>query len=358
MKEVINLTGARTKIVDVPIPTFNDDQVLIKVIVSGSNPKDWKVPEMASRPEKPFGAVNEQMAQGFNQGDDIAGVVVEVGKNVVGFKQGDRVGAFHQMLTPGGSFAEYAVAWGHTTFHLPESTSFEEAATIPLAALTSAISLHHHLSLPLPWSPTAATTRQTPLVIYGASTAVGAFAIKFAAHSNIHPIIAIAGKGSTYVETLLDGSLGDKVIDYRHGADATIAAVKSALQPGGLAVRHALDTIVSEDSTAVLRGVIAPGGNINSVLPSAPDVSPGVPSVTYVSSAHQVGGADDCRELCGAFCSWFTGALGSGRFSGHPVQVKPGGLEGVQGAMEDLKEGRASAVKFVFRVGETPGLSG
>lgn len=40
-------------------------------------------------------------------------------------KVGDRVAAFHEMRTPGGSYAEYAVAWAHTTFHLPKETSFE-----------------------------------------------------------------------------------------------------------------------------------------------------------------------------------------------------------------------------------------
>lgn len=35
------------------------------------------------------------------------------------------------MLKPGGSYAEYAVAWAHTTFHLPESVFFE--GTIPIS---------------------------------------------------------------------------------------------------------------------------------------------------------------------------------------------------------------------------------
>ncbi|KAF5857748.1 hypothetical protein ETB97_005383 [Aspergillus alliaceus] len=48
MKEVINLTGPTVKFVDSPIPEPNDDQVLIKVVVSGSNPKDWKVPDLAA----------------------------------------------------------------------------------------------------------------------------------------------------------------------------------------------------------------------------------------------------------------------------------------------------------------------
>lgn len=60
-----------------------------------------------------------------HQGDDIAGIVHEVGSNVTEFKPGDRVAAFHEMLTPHGSYAEYAIAWQHTTFHIPKSTSFE-----------------------------------------------------------------------------------------------------------------------------------------------------------------------------------------------------------------------------------------
>jgi NADPH:quinone reductase-like Zn-dependent oxidoreductase len=43
------------------------------------------------------------------------------------FKPGDRVAAFHEMRTPGGSFAEYAVAWQHTTSHIPKNLSFEGA---------------------------------------------------------------------------------------------------------------------------------------------------------------------------------------------------------------------------------------
>lgn len=45
-----------------------------------------------------------------NTGDDIAGVVHAVGENVYEFKPGDRVAAFHEMFTPGGSYAEYAIA--------------------------------------------------------------------------------------------------------------------------------------------------------------------------------------------------------------------------------------------------------
>jgi NADPH2:quinone reductase len=74
------------------------------------------------------------------------------------------------MMSPGGSYAEYAVGWQHTTFHIPKQTSFEDAATLPLAAMTSAIGLHQRLGLPTPWSP---AKEEIPLVVYGGASAVG-----------------------------------------------------------------------------------------------------------------------------------------------------------------------------------------
>lgn len=111
MKEAILHKGLKVEIIDSPMPTPEPAQVVTKVVVSGSNPKDWKRPE--------------RDGQTLNQGDDIAGVVHAVGSDVVEFKPGDRVAAFHQMASPGGSYAEYAVSFDHATFHIPKKTSFE-----------------------------------------------------------------------------------------------------------------------------------------------------------------------------------------------------------------------------------------
>ena len=111
MKEAIIHQGPKVEIINSPIPVPESDQIVTKVVVSGSNPKDWKRPEWTGK--------------SLNQGDDIAGVVHAVGPNVVEFKPGDRVAAFHQMGAPGGSYAEYAVSWAHTTFHIPKKISFE-----------------------------------------------------------------------------------------------------------------------------------------------------------------------------------------------------------------------------------------
>ena len=66
-----------------------------------------------------------------NQGDDISGIVHEVGEGVTEFKKGDRVAAFHEMLSPGGSYAEYAISWASTTFALPPQTTFEGPSLHP-----------------------------------------------------------------------------------------------------------------------------------------------------------------------------------------------------------------------------------
>jgi NADPH2:quinone reductase len=96
MKEAVVTKGLKVTIQDAPIPTPGPEQVVIRVVVSGSNPKDWKIPEL----------VPDYNA---NSGDDIAGIVHAVGDKVWEFKAGDRVACFHEMMTPGGSFAEYAV---------------------------------------------------------------------------------------------------------------------------------------------------------------------------------------------------------------------------------------------------------
>lgn len=111
MKNAIVAKGPKVTIEDIPIPKPAANQVLIKVVYSGSNPKDWKRPNMG---------------EPHNSGDDIAGIVESVGDNVIEFRKGDRVAAFHEMMSPYGSFAEYAIAWDYTTFHLPTKTSFEE----------------------------------------------------------------------------------------------------------------------------------------------------------------------------------------------------------------------------------------
>lgn len=195
-------------------------------------------------------------------------------------------------------------------------------------------------------------------MIYGASTAVGSFAIKLARASNVHPIIAVAGKGASYVQQFLDPSKGDTIVDYRNGPEATMHNIDIQLNATNhFRVLHALDTIASYDSTEVLCNVVTAGGQVNFVLPHSYDVSPAIASNTWVGGAHGQSDTADSRDLAFVFSRWFTRALHVGSFSGHPFEVRANGLEGVEQAMKDLKANRASAVKYVFRIAETPRLA-
>jgi NADPH2:quinone reductase len=89
MKQVINKAGStvKTELTTGNVPSPDGKQVLIKVVVSGSNPKDWKVPEYAAEyPNDNDGSFMAKAKVGINQGDDIAGIVEAVGKDVIEFK--------------------------------------------------------------------------------------------------------------------------------------------------------------------------------------------------------------------------------------------------------------------------------
>lgn len=163
---------------------------------------------------------DREEADALNAGDDVAGIVHSVGEGVFEYQPGDRVAAFHRMGEPGGCYAEYTVCPASTTFRLPPNVSFDQGASLPLAAMTAAIALYQALQLPL---PTVAGPKDIPVLIYGGSSAVGAFALQLAKLSGLNPIITVAGGGIEFVKSL---DAATHIIDYRKGnvADEVLKA--------------------------------------------------------------------------------------------------------------------------------------
>ncbi|KAL1607612.1 hypothetical protein SLS60_002546 [Paraconiothyrium brasiliense] len=344
MKELIIHEGPRVEQVESPIPVPQNHEVVIKVVVAGCNPKDYKTYWVPTP---------------INQGDDLAGIVHQVGSDVFEFRPGDRVVALHQIQSPHGAYAEYAVASAATTAHLPPAVSFEEAATIPLAAITAALGLYRALSLPPPWAP---QPLPGPLLIYGGSTAVGAFAIKLAKAANLHPIIAVAGSGIDFVSSLLDSSAGDVVLDYRNGSEQMQQDIANALTASRAQTAYAAFDAVSEHSSwDVCAPFLAADTRVATVLP-------------YPETAHLPGGTTQAqlimsgdvhgvfgekpggREFGYVMMRAFVRGLQEGWLSAHPYEVVPGGLDGVQIGLARLSKGQVSARKFVYRIEETASL--
>ena len=153
------------------------------------------------------------------------------------------------------------------------------------------------------------------------------------------------------------------IIDYRQSPEALVAEIKAAVQARGFdALYHAFDTVCAHGSPDNILRVLHPEGRAAFVLPVQDQFSLIPPDTlrmaeTGVRSVHgQPGAWDGDPDLGFVYLRYFGRGLAEDWFSGHPFQVRENGLEGVEGALRDLKEGRASAVKYVFRIADTPGL--
>ena len=318
----------------------------------GTNPKDWKIPFW--------------MNQTTNSGDDVAGVVEKVGTGVTGFTKGDRVAGYHAMLSPGGSFAEYALTPAHTSFHVPSNMTFEEAATVPLAAYTAVVAMHHDGGLPSPWGPPPSGDVPTPVVIYGASTAIGAYAIKLLARSQVHPIIAVGSKTSSFVTPLLDKAKGDQFVDYTAFAskDDLAAELAGVLKRTGGKHFRAFDCVSSDGTYEMLGKALATGAEQNTAaaadkkpllmvcLPNL-DLSGVDPRVeARMTSVGHVHKPENSGQLFGeVWATALAAGLRDGWLAPHPHEVVKG-LEALGPALKDLREGRVRGKKMVVRVAE------
>lgn len=228
---------------------------------------------------------------------------------------------------------------------------------MPLAALTAAVGLAQHLRLPAPWTPARDVAEgapglqadpPTPLVIYGAASAVGIYAVQLAARANIHPLICVAGASGAHVEQFLDPARGDAVVDYRGGHDAVVEGIRRAA--GGAPLLHAYDAVSEKGSYVDLGKVMAEGGVITTVLYHKEEEAPKHVRIsrTMVGSVHK-----EDKDLGFVYMRYFARGLQEGWFKAQPQEVVPGGLGGIQTALENLKAGRANAVKYVFRIADT-----
>lgn len=206
-------------------------------------------------------------------------------------------------------------------------------------------------------------------MVYGASSAVGAFAIKFASAADIHPIVAIGSRSSAFVEEFLDSAKGDVLIDYKahNSTQAILDAVQNALKKAGIADGrpfHAFDTVSQPETfDAVLaKAMIGPPKDgrkpkIATVLPEV-DYSIVDPSVdvemVYCGLAHE--GDEHAIRFAAALFRMMTPALEYGWMKGHPYEVTPGGLDGVGAALKASKDGEIRAKKLVLRIAESSGL--
>jgi NADPH:quinone reductase-like Zn-dependent oxidoreductase len=154
---------------EVEQPSPKDDEVFIKIHAASINSRDWRMMRA-----NPF--VIRLAAGGLLRpknrvlGADVAGQVETVGRNVRQFKPGDEVFGYLPSSTGRGTFAEYVCANENAITLKPAKLSFEQAAAVPVAAMTALQGLRDNGNI----------QPGQKVLINGASGGVGTFAVQIA----------------------------------------------------------------------------------------------------------------------------------------------------------------------------------
>ena len=205
----------RLEEVEKPVP--KDDEVLVKIHAAAANPLDWHF--MRGTP-LPF-----RLVFGFRRpknpflGADIAGHVEAVGNKVTQFRPGDEV--FGDASSSGlGGFAEYVCAREETLALKPSNLSFEEAAAVPVAAITALQGLRDKGQI----------RSGQKVLINGASGGVGTFAVQLAKAFGAE----VTGVCSTRNLELVRSVGADRVVGlHERGLHQKRAAVRPDPRRGG-----------------------------------------------------------------------------------------------------------------------------
>ncbi len=180
---------------EVAKPTFDDDEVLLRVGAASVDRGTWHVMAGLPYPIRLAG-FGFRRPKALNPGRSVAGTVEAVGTDVAGFGPGDEVFG----VCDGGSFAEFAVARADKLAIKPANLSFEQAAAVPISALTALQAVRDK----------AEVTSGQKVLIIGASGGVGTFAVQIAKAFGAE----VTGVCSPAKVDLVRSIGADHVIDY------------------------------------------------------------------------------------------------------------------------------------------------
>ncbi|RLL65748.1 NADP-dependent oxidoreductase [Streptomyces sp. Z26] len=153
------------RVADVPRPEPLPTEVLVRVRAAGVNPVDWKT-------RSGSGMAGVLGAPPFVLGWDVSGVVEEVGFGVTTLRPGDEVYGMPWFPRQAGGYAEYVTAPARQFARKPARLDHEEAAAVPLAALTAWQAL----------VDTAGLQAGQRVLVHAAAGGVGHLAVQFARH--------------------------------------------------------------------------------------------------------------------------------------------------------------------------------
>jgi NADPH:quinone reductase-like Zn-dependent oxidoreductase len=220
---------------EVEVPEVADGEVLVRVRAAGLDRGAWHV--MAGLPYlirvAGYGLRRPKVS---GLGSELAGIVQAIGANVTGLAAGEAV-----FGTCRASFAEYAVTRPDKLARMPANLSFEQAAAVPVSAVTALQALRDR----------GRVAHGQRVLVIGASGGVGTFAVQIAKALGA----VVTGVSSPQKLDLVRSLGADHVIDYTH-ADITVDGTRYdvVLDIGGNRTLSQLRRVLTRDGTLVIVG--------------------------------------------------------------------------------------------------------
>ncbi|KAJ5020007.1 hypothetical protein K4K57_005947 [Colletotrichum sp. SAR 10_99] len=284
-------------------------------------------------------------------GCDFVGTVEERGDQVNKLKKGDTIAGliWGGEIKGIGGYSEYTVADNDISFRVPKNISLEEAATLPLASMTSWLALFSKDCLAIPRDG----GKDTSVLIWGGSSSVGLYAIQIAALHGFKVITTCSPRHFDLVK-----SLGAKhAFDYHD--DDVVESIKQAA-PG---LKYVFDTIGNKSSSGLASRAIDESGGLCTVRPGKANTED-VTKQTKVTDVlvwtaflkdHRYGSfhwlAHEADHKLGIeFFEKLPGWVEEGKIKPNKAKVIPGGLDGVSKGFQEYRDGNISATKLVYKL--------
>lgn len=222
--------GTELVIKDIPLPELKEDEVLVQVHAAGVNPLDNMIIRGEVKLIVPY-------ATPLVMGNEFVGEIVKTGNAITSFEENERVFA-RMPLSSIGAFAEFVAIEQSALAHVPDYLSDEEAACVPLTALTAMQA--YDLMDAKPGST---------LYISGGTGSVGAMAIPLAASRGFKVITSGNGDSKDRVEALGVSTFIDyHTQDYTqllHDIDFVLDTLGDKALPGEFGILRENGTLVS-----------------------------------------------------------------------------------------------------------------
>ncbi|OJJ80958.1 zinc-binding alcohol dehydrogenase family protein [Aspergillus glaucus CBS 516.65] len=308
-----------------PTPKPGPGELVIRSHAVAINPVDWKVQD--------YGIFIQNYP--FILGEDVAGIVEEVGEGVTRFEKGQRVIAHLLSLKTANAahsgFQLYPVAQENATAAIPDSLTFEQAATLPLAVSTASVGLYLPDNLGLPLPSTSPESIGKTLLVWGAASSVGATAVQLAVASGLRVIATASPANHQFIKDLGASA----VFDYR--SPTVVNDIVNELR--GKEIAGAYDTISEEATFGPLSAIAEELGGLPaaSVLPYENPSEAFKPKFVTASSIVTVPNEKIGQAI---WEDYVPKALASGQLQGKPDPVVVGhGLDKIQHAFDVQKAG-------------------